>query len=298
MNPFALPGPLFLAFYAALGLCLWAGVFFLRRILEPSELSARRLTDPYEIAVLRDGAHAALRIAVVRLMDAGLLRRSGENLEQTVLESHPVFEHRIEEEVWKSFSTAAPAVQVFDLASRCLPVQESLISRGLLPDQASRTARMAARVTALGILAAIAAVRVAQALSHGRHNVIFLLILAALFGAGLFFYRPRRTPAGDRTLEAMKSLYRGLKARAPLLRANESPDLLMTAALFGIALLPPDFAYAREMFPKSERSLSDGGGSSSGCGSGCGAGSSSGSDGGSSGCGGCGGGGCGGGCGG
>jgi uncharacterized protein (TIGR04222 family) len=260
------------------------------------------LKDPYEVACLRGGVHAALRVAVVHLIDTGVLKVSGSaasgsgvTVAQAVEES-PV--NWLEELVWKKFKTPGRASDVFDLTSSALSLKDGLVSQGLLPDPGHLNARRGRKLAAALILGSVAFYRIVDALSHGRHNVLFLLALVILFGLAWFFYDPLRTPAGDRALAAMKTIYKGLKLRLPRMRRGQgSSELAMAAALFGFSALPAEFAYAKEIFPKAERGSGGGdGGSSSGCGSGCG--SSGGSDGGSSGCGGCGGGGCGGGCGG
>ena len=55
MNPFELPGPQFLVFYAALGVALAIALVLVRRAYEPDASVAVQLTDPYEIACLRGG---------------------------------------------------------------------------------------------------------------------------------------------------------------------------------------------------------------------------------------------------
>lgn len=292
MNPFELTGPWFLLFYILLGVSVLLVLYFLRKSLEPSDLPRARLTDPYEIACLRGGVHAALRVAALGLIDSGLLKRSGETLEAA---GEGSFEHDIEELVWKKFKSPGRASEIFELGPSALALQETLTARGLLPDRRQREIRKTAKFAAAGVLLAVSFARIGEAISHGRSNILFLLLLTAVFVALVFLFRPKRTPAGDRMLRALQGLGRSLKARVSLLRSGQgSRELLMAAALFGFGILPGEFAYAHEIFPKPERS-SDGG-SSSGCGSSCGSGSSD--SGSSSGCGGCGGGGCGGGCGG
>ena len=292
MNPFELTGPWFLLFYAGLGISVLAALFFLRRSFEPSELPRSRLTDPYEIACLRGGVHAALRVAALGLIDSGLLKRSGETLEAS---GEASFDHEIEELVWKKFKSPGRASEIFGLGPAAVSIQENLTARGLLPDRRQRDIRRGAKIAAIGVLSALSVARIVEALSHGRSNVLFLLLLTALFIVLALLFRPKRTPAGDRMLAALQGLGRNLKARVSLLRSGQgSRDLVMAAALFGFGVLPGEFGYAQEIFPKPDRS-SDGG-SSSGCGSSCGSSSSDSSS--SSGCGGCGGGGCGGGCGG
>ena len=81
MNPFELPGPQFLAFYAVLG----AGVLFCGVLSEATcgrrrSRSACRRRDPYLIAYLRGGATEAVRLGVTVLVDRLLLELEGDRV--------------------------------------------------------------------------------------------------------------------------------------------------------------------------------------------------------------------------
>src|SRR3954468_7585769 len=81
MNPFALHGLDFLAFYAAIGFAA-VGIQYLWTRLQESlgMLPQLQMTDPYQIAYLRGGRAEALRVAAFSLIDRGLLGAGGRTL--------------------------------------------------------------------------------------------------------------------------------------------------------------------------------------------------------------------------
>jgi len=74
MFPFTLTGSEFLIFYALLCAAVIAGLVVWRRSKEAGEDARVNLSDPYLIACLRGGSQEAVRVAVVSLVDRGLLR--------------------------------------------------------------------------------------------------------------------------------------------------------------------------------------------------------------------------------
>lgn len=293
-----IPGPVFLAAFVFLGIVGIAVLIGSRYLFEAREAPRTRLQDPYEVACLRGGTPEVLRLAVLLLCDRGLLRTHGTRIEQAARDFYPEFDAGIEEKVYRHFSSALPAVSVFDLKPEASEYQIGLVAKKLLPGNADLKRRSGTRYMILIGLASLSFIRIVDSLSHGYTNLLFLILLTAAFAFIIVRYNPRPTPAGQRMLKAMQSLFSALKKRAPMIRAGTGArDLAMTAALFGLSVLPSEFAYAREMFPAATGSSDGGGSSSSGCGSSCGASCGSSDSGGSS-CGGCGGGGCGGGCGG
>src|SRR6185436_1650136 len=79
MNPFDLYGPQYLLFYAVLSIVVLAVAAYARRMTEAASEGAARhaagvgFADPYAIAYLRGGASEAIRVAIVSLVDRGLL---------------------------------------------------------------------------------------------------------------------------------------------------------------------------------------------------------------------------------
>jgi uncharacterized protein (TIGR04222 family) len=137
---------------------------------------------------------------------------------------------------------------------------------------------------AAAFLLAIALAKIDIALTRGRSNITFLIVLAgfALLLLGQVVLH-RRTALGDAVLRDLRRLFR--RSVVPIARASAggvSSDTMLVAAVFGLAALPSAaFADIRTLFAKSDSSGSGGCGSSDG--------GSSGGCGGGGGCGGCGG---------
>jgi uncharacterized protein (TIGR04222 family) len=293
MNPLDMAGPQFLIFYLVLGALTIAALVIARRIREAGEGPHVNLSDPYLIAYLRGGANEALRVATVSLVDRGLLEADGTTL-KTVRDAAAAGVRRpIEKAILDKFGSLGAASSVFDdssVAASTSELERSLRQVKLLPDAATQTARLGRLFLALAVLWGVAGLKIVVALSRGRRNVGFLVVLAIVFAivAAAVSFR-RRTARGDAVLSDVRRLFEHLRSRrSSLRRGGGTAEATLLAAAFGIAALPSlEWAYAQSLYPRAARS------SSSSCGSSCGSSSSCSS---SSSCGGgsCGGGGCGG----
>jgi uncharacterized protein (TIGR04222 family) len=293
-NPLDLPGPDFLVFYALFAL-VTLGLLYVARAAGESGAPPRIDTgDPYLIAYLRGGRHAALRVATIALIDRGLL--VADVVTRTVVAPAQLTkpQHPIEQALVRHFEQSHLATTVFgndELTAACAEYERRLTALGLVPDEARRSARRRLLVAALGVLIGLSVTKIAVALARGRSNVLFLVLLTLVAGVlAAWVATPRLTSRGHALLADLRRLFARLRARAPSVsRGGASADVALLAAVFGVAALPrPAFAYARLLYPKAKSGGSSGGWSSS-CGSSCGSASSCG--GGGSGCGGCGGGG-------
>lgn len=296
MNPFDLRGPEFLLFYVVLGAGVLGLLLFRRRLYEPQAGLVERLTDPARIAYLRSGPHEVLRLVTLALVERGLLQADG-----TVLETKKGADGKgltkLERLVLRKFESPGEARSVFEdrrLARECDELRDSLASKGLVPDAAQRRLRTWSALAAVVLLAGGAGVKILVALSRGKSNVGFLVILAIAFSVAAFFvaHRPMRTPRGSAALADLRRLLED--ARRRFSDTSAEAEFALLAAVFGAGNLPFHGRATRlkRLFPKASTSSS----SCSGCGTGwawsSGCGSSAGSSGG--GCGGGGGGGCGG----
>lgn len=309
MNPFDLPGPEFLLFYAVVGALLLLGLVWARRRAEAGSAHVR-LTDPYLIACLRGGPNEALRVATVALVDRGLLKTYGSTLAVAGAGEAGLVHHPVEQALLDKFSSAAQAATVFSdptLRAATRELESTLERHRLLPDQATRSARVFRLLMALGFFWALGFIKLLVALSRGRRNVLLLFVLAAVFAvAGGLLASPRRTRTGDEVMADLRTLFSGLKDRRLSLSPQQPDEVALLSAVYGIGALPyADWAYARQLYPRAQSrnpncgvacgtSSSWSGTSVFSCGSSSSCGSSGDSSGGSS----CGGGGCGGGCGG
>jgi uncharacterized protein (TIGR04222 family) len=298
MNPIDLSGPQFLLFYLAAGALTLSLIRYLWKIQESG--STKRpplLTDPYEIAFLRGGKAETLRIAIFSLADRGLLQFSGDHLQ---VKNDAAIAHArrpIEKAILTKFRIPSPAHTAEgdpSLQSACGEYHASLTRNRLVAGEAVYASRMPLLAVGVLVLGGLAAAKVLVALQRGRTNIAFLVLLAGL-GLYLLFkvQRARRTGLGDRMLEDLQNLLKGLRARSAQIKTGgETNEAALLAAVFGLPALPAAYSsIVDKIFPRPRKGdgsisgdllevLSDL--SDSSCGSSCGGGCGGG------GCGGCG----------
>jgi uncharacterized protein (TIGR04222 family) len=266
--------------------------------------------DPYLIAYMRGGEHEALRVAVISLVDRGMLVMDGEFIrrpDRVTSEITSMFRsdwrakplvrradhvtgdigaRPIERAVLEKFGLPGQAASVLndkDLKPVFQAYHNDLERAGLLPDSVTRAARLKRLLLGLMALGIVGVIKILIGLSLGRPVgfLVLMMIVAMAIAAAISF--PRLTARGKAALKDITNLYSGLRMQiyssSP---GGASAELAMFAAVFGVAeLAATPFGYAQTLFPGATSSSSGGCGSSDG--GGCGGGG-----------GGCGGGGCGG----
>ncbi len=295
MNPFALPGPDFLGFFALVAVTVIAAAGGLRLWLGPGGRAPRRVSDPYAIALLRGGTVEAVRIAVLSLIKRGLLARSGRTL-QSVAGAGDQVQDPAESAIIRSCRVATEGS---DLMRRQLAVnaferrRSELAGQGLIPAWGLLRTYHACVAAGISLVAALGLGKAVYAWSHGHQKVLGLMFLTIIAGAALvwlFRHPPLATPRGRVVLGDLHDLFTPLRGLAVAHRPEEA---LFLAAVFGAAALAPadraDLEGAFRPPPQPDRAQNSYGSCSTfgSCGS-------SGSGGSSCGGGGCGGGGCGG----
>jgi uncharacterized protein (TIGR04222 family) len=291
-NPFDLRGPQFLLFYLCLGVAITMLAHWTRRAWEGGD-TPRPLSDYLEIAFLRGGAAEAIRVAILALIDRGVLTISGsDRLEVAQPDAARRLTRRTEQAiVARAARTATPAELIADAGvaeAVSLECEPELIRRGLLPTAEQKSARVRLFLLAGGTLGAVALIKIAVALARGRSNVAFLVILGVAFLGALFVVtHPRLTPAGKALVDDLRTLFSGLKERAASMRPQQGgADFALLAAVYGVSAALPVYPDAQRLFPRATDSSSSSSGSS--CGSSCGSSGGSSCGGGGGGCGGCG----------
>ncbi|MCM2359586.1 MAG: TIGR04222 domain-containing membrane protein [Geobacteraceae bacterium] len=293
VNPFDLRGPGFLVFYIVLGIAV---NLFLRHLTLQKEkdgpAALRVCSDPYKLASLRAGANETLRIVLFSLIDRGLLKASGDQVAAEP-QAREMVRRPVEQAVVDFFTRPRPATEIFRNAAAVSAGEEycrELAGEGLMADRIVYGSRMAPSLAALFLLGGVSATKIGIALSRGRHNIAFLIILTLVFTIwAICTWSRKRTGAGDEVLRRARLRFKGLKERAESIRpGGMTNDAACLAAVFGLAALPSGyFPYVATLFPQAVATPDGssysggcgGGGSSGGCGGGCGGG----------GCGGCGG---------
>jgi len=294
MYPFTLAGPQFLGFYAIFAAGV-LGAYWYYVLPSPVLTGASRIreltAEPYKIACLRGAAAETVRVAIVNLLDRGMLAAQGALLMATgpALGGHSILPlDRAILSRCKSPASAAAILSDPVVRTACADYERELQREGLLLNDAQRRANTNGLLLVMVLLAGIALARILMALYRGYTNVFFLIVLACV-ACGLAYRISRRRPSagGTQALSSLKTLMqRLLRDQANrLVPGGATNDALLLAAVFGIQALPVlTFPFVQQVFPKPASSRADGSRSSSSCGSSCGGGGGSGG-----GCGGCGG---------
>lgn len=297
MNPFDWPGPQFLLFYVALGFLVIATQLWLRHRQELAAANPTitvNLKDPLMVAYLAGGVKAVIRCVMVSLLERKALRVERKSELKADKGWDRIATTGLERAICEQFAFQGKAVNVFGSdkvnasAGRLTKsMKDTLEAAGLLPDEVQRRANLMRTIQGAALLFVVAAIKLGLAVSRGKQNIGFLIVLAVVFPFAMWFVSQRRSTApGRRTLQDLRHLFANLKTRTRSgnFQSVSPADAAFVTAVFGVAALGGTRSlYAKELFHGAT-------GSTSSCGSSCGSASSS-SDGG-------GGGGCGGGCGG
>lgn len=284
MNPFDLRGPEFLVLYGMLAIAVIMLAFWKRHQRENDDTRPLpKLDDPYLIAYLRGGREGAIETALVSLVDRKhVVVEDG----QMVAMRTKRIQHPLEQTLLGELASPRKARDARKL--RCEEsmdgYQRYLLKQGLLPDGNQKAARLWDTVVACLVLVAVAMTKIAIALARGRTNILFLVILMLISVAvTIAVCNPRLTARGRQALEHLQTLLARLKGRADSLRpSQDTQELMLLAAVFGVMAVPVTAMPQREMlYPVNTSSSSSGGDSGSSCGSSCGGGCGGG-------CGGCG----------
>lgn len=297
MNPFDLEGPEFLLLYLLYAVSVVSVAIRVRQRRESGPPPRLDLADPYLIAMLRGGRDEAIRIAIVSLVDRGLLEVD-EAIWRTTDESGAAsLSHPLERALLARFARSGdrpesirsdPAVD-----AACRGLRERLEHLGLLAGPDIKAARSKRAVVTTGFIVVPALIKLQLAAQRGHSNVQLLVILTIVYVVATWALRGGRVTArGKRVLEDLRHLFTDLQRRAGGIRpGGATSELALLAAVFGLAAVPAALVPQIPLLvdPRAARGADGSSFSSSGsCSAACG------SSGGSS----CGGGGCGGGCGG
>ncbi|HEX7645446.1 MAG TPA: TIGR04222 domain-containing membrane protein [Burkholderiaceae bacterium] len=275
MNPFELHGFAFLTFYLVLGI---GGVMLLRWYMNRDDddarlrSAAREMTqDPYSIAYLRAGVAETVKIATIALIDRGLLHYAQDSgLLSTDAPALKMVRRPIERAVLMRYLVpqAVERNASEQMRACCDEYHQELRRNRLIPNAQELLVRwlLALAISASLFLTAVAKVTIA--LYQGRHNILFLIVLAAFFTLFPLFQASRRVNGRGRALlNDLKVLFGRLKDRShSFAPGGANNDAVLLAAVFGTAALSTAiFPFIQQLYP-----IQKGGDGGSGCGSSCG----------------------------
>jgi uncharacterized protein (TIGR04222 family) len=307
LNPFDLRGPDFLIFYACLLGATALVLLVLRQVLDRQnhfaveERFLEVARDPYQIAFLRGGATEVLRTAVVSLLERDLIGADGDRYfaldEAGVAKVRRPLDKAILTRLGpppqgnKGGADSDSLLTDPVILQEAEQVGEPLAAAELVPGPATRRTRWLLIVLATAALWFVAGTKIAIALSRGRTNVGFLVVLAL---AAPFILRltlwSRLTACGRAVRDRTVTHFAELLSRSDSFKPGQTTsELAFLAAAYGTALLP--VAMRARLAPldqavirHAQTSNSDSGGSSCSSSSSCSGGGSCGGGG----CGGCG----------
>jgi len=294
-TPFDLRGPEFLVFYLVLSTITIVVSWALGRRFEAGQPGAAGTVamglanQPYEIAFLQGGRDEAIRVAVLSLIERGLLDAHGERLVVASADAAVGVTAPLDKAILGRFATEGPAS---DLRIDSMALDEAdllgerLAEMQALPDDRIRAARRVRAGLAVGLLWLVAGTKMVIAFSRGRTNVEFLILLAGLDAFILLWMaRPARTALGQAVPDELGLLFSNLRDRRDSFELSRtSHELTYLAAVFGTTALPlavSGLFHTLELRPR--KSVNWGGDASMI--SSCSAGSSCGGGGGCGGCG-------------
>jgi uncharacterized protein (TIGR04222 family) len=318
VNPFDLRGPEFLVFFAGCIATVVVGIWVLRRLLESAPPPRLDVSDPGQLAFLREGPEASVEVALVSLIDRGLLvvvqqeaatggertvgrvagsAAEGARLVQSDRRAGDALRRPFEQAVFAQFAEPRPVTGACIralAASAREHYEEPLRELGLLVAPATRLRRILLAVGGVAALWLIAGTKVSIALGRGRSNVGFLILLAIVGSVLCLRLVPgRSTVAGTQLVQGLRELFGRLRGRASSIpRGGATNELSVLVALFGLAAVPVASFPHREVLQNERLRAANSSAASASSGSSCGSGGCGGGGagcGGGGGCGGCGG---------
>lgn len=311
MNPLDLRGPEFLRFYLLYGLGVLAMAWLIRTWLlgrKPDPGQGHwspgvypREGDAYPIALLRGGPREVIHTVLGSLLSAGLITVE----ERTVRrpnEAPPPRLPPIESEAFGGLAIADCGIGIVGAEAAVgaavepyvKQMEEDLRRQGLALSEAQGRSFERLRLLALAALLALGTAKILVALSRGRTNLWYLVLLMTGYTVAAYFLLrpPARTRAGDEYLSWLRESHQGLVNLLTHGRREDWSEMALVAGIYGLTILPATRPLDRALRSKPP-AVARGSDSSThvgGCGGGCGSGGGGGGCGG----GGCGGGGCGG----
>jgi uncharacterized protein (TIGR04222 family) len=293
MNPFNLPGPGFLGFYALFSLAVWLLAGWLIRKFEArarmgaEAARASIANDPYRIACLRGGPKAAIEVAIFSLCNRKLLKEHDSKTLETIAgaDLRAAASNPLDKALMGLFLIPGDAGAAFTdatIAAEAKGINDELRALGLL----TGTSREQIINGTTILLLLVAFIKIVVAISRGHFNVLFLILMA--IGAaivGNVILRIPRTALGDSVFSSLskdaairnKRDYSLRQRNLPHLTDDSKHDALLDAALLGSSLSILASAYSGSSGSSGSGSGSDdtpvtytsscGGG---GCGGGCG----------------------------
>lgn len=252
-NPIAnMYGPTFLFFYAGVVLVTllscWAarrGLDWTQRMPPPAVPSA---PDPHETAYLRGGENEVTRSVIFALIQKNLLSLEQSGEENVIGPTRERAERRalspIERRALDWFAEPQLTSKIFksdglaaQLRPFCAAYEQRLRQERFLPTEDMKQRAQLLLSTGALVIVGLGGYKLIVALSRGRFNVVFLVLLGALGLVALFKVcrLPRQTKRGRVYLERLRTAFERLKTGPATIRTKELTSLGLTSSRAGLA---------------------------------------------------------------
>jgi uncharacterized protein (TIGR04222 family) len=245
VNPLDLPGPEFLALYAAVAVlalgvtATLAHAVPLARPVDPS-LVDRVARSPYLAAALARGERGVIETALSRLLDSGALALSGRSL----VRAEPPGTDGFEARVWEAIATSDEPRRV---VAECRYLATDHVDRvralGLLTE--SWAARALAIATPTGLVLALGLAKLAVGVSRDKPVgfLVLALVATAVVGALVVGATRIQTGRGRWVLDQLRE-----DLQSARLSGSSSPEMVdghglaMVVAVYGLSYGAPELA--------------------------------------------------------
>lgn len=296
----SLSGPAFLVLFAVFILIILAVLAVVKYNLDNTDSyplpAIPPQVDPYEVAHLRGGINEVARSVIFSLVQKGTVQIDTNRITKTNngLDARTLVD--LERDTLSWIGGGRDVSEVFAGESNLTAMLEmyderycqNLLQRNfLMPPSLSSKARKLG-YAAIVLICVVGGLKVAAALSNGRTNFLFLLVMMGIGSllAGGISNMPRVTKLGTRYIKRLQNAFEDLKYRsqAPYIGKLTLPEptqtsamdpLLLSVGVFGTGILAGTmFTDYNDAFEKAHKNTvnNSGCGSASSCGSSCGSG--------------------------
>jgi len=224
-NPLDLLGPEFLLFYIATAFVLNLVLYIWVRSSEPVGVPDARaqtlLRDLYMLAYLRGGATETIKLAIFGMTERGLLQPLNALVKS---DAKAITNNMIERQVAAECLTSKHVHDLAKLSSLRMVADkyaEPLKECGLIASQAEYNRRMPMLLAIGGLLVLLSGAKISIAISRGRSNIMFLVVLSA-FAVFICWriFMMQRTSRGTHALQMQQSLFHRLLNRVKQLASK------------------------------------------------------------------------------
>ena len=209
INPFDLRGPEFLFFYAVLAVFVNLLCGYLIKKKEGGHDYINIVDDPYLIAALRGGEIEAIRMALLSLIDRGLIKAENAKSVSAIPQASSYARKDLDKAIIDSLPGSIKSVYSnYQVKYTVQKYVDDLRINQLIPDGDIKSFRFSLFLLFSGILICVALFKIYLAYLRGKSNVQFLILLC-IFSVILLLMQSfkRQTALGVNTIKQTQNKF-------------------------------------------------------------------------------------------